>query len=802
MLKEMSNLQFGEFTLNLRLRELRRQEKVLPVSGKAFDLLVYMASNPGRPLTKTELLDAVWPELAVEESNLSQNVFLLRKVLGSGLDGPGRNGYIKTLAGRGYQFAAEVVEVPAAMPDSVAVDAPEVSPGTFQDLTIEATQTRVVVHHDVEHGVSWNVSRRAKVVGAVSAALVAGVAGWFGWQYWQDRPGGEPVKVVLTNLEGTTGDAVLDRSLTDALRIDLVQSPFVTVVPGSTVRATLAQMTHKPDEVMSAATAREVCERTNSQAVLSGSVARVGRHFLLTAAATSCADGSVPAGSVLAETKREADTAEDLPHSIDMLAASLRQKLGESRRSVARLSVPLFPMRTVSLDALKAYSQATQLSSQGKSSEAMAMLKQAVAADPKFASGYYDLAALYYSNGDSVNGRAILEKAYALREDATEPVRFAITALYSTYSTQDFYEAERNDRAWVERYPNSAQAWNQLSNVERDLANWPDAVESSKRVLALVPGIQGLYANLAYNQIHRNDFKGARATCDQAIARHLDGDRIRSLYIDLSLLLQDHELLKTQLDWAAAHPEANFTHEALAEMAIGEGRFKDASRETEQISASFRRQGLGDLADAVMKGQGVNLMEAGDVEDGARLFRSAPMDPESGAELVGLAEIGEIKEALADLHSLRQKYPQGTLWNHYYGPRIEAVAALTNHKPQEALALMDKARELDSRDLDHAKFRGDAYLASGEAAQAEKEFRWATEHHDFNPLLGDYPLSWLGLGRALAAEGKRTEAVEAYQHFLALWAHADPDAIYLKQGKQELAELEKTGLPERVLTVH
>ena len=60
MLKEMSNLQFGEFTLNLRLRELRRQEKVLPVSGKAFDLLVYMASNPGRPLTKTELLDAVW----------------------------------------------------------------------------------------------------------------------------------------------------------------------------------------------------------------------------------------------------------------------------------------------------------------------------------------------------------------------------------------------------------------------------------------------------------------------------------------------------------------------------------------------------------------------------------------------------------------------------------------------------------------------------------------------------------------------------------------------------------------------
>ena len=94
MLKEMSSLQFGDFVLDRRLRELRRGETVLSIPGKAFDLLSYMAANAGRPLTKSELLDAVWPETTVEESNLTQNVFLLRKVLGSGSDGP-----IKTLAG-------------------------------------------------------------------------------------------------------------------------------------------------------------------------------------------------------------------------------------------------------------------------------------------------------------------------------------------------------------------------------------------------------------------------------------------------------------------------------------------------------------------------------------------------------------------------------------------------------------------------------------------------------------------------------------------------------------------------------
>jgi eukaryotic-like serine/threonine-protein kinase len=335
MLREVSNLQFGEFTLNLRLRELRRQDTVLPVSGKAFDLLVYMATNAGRPLTKTELLDAVWPELAVEESNLSQNVFLLRKVLGSGADGP-----IKTLAGRGYQFAAEVIEVPVALPEGGPVAQPAVSGNVagMTDVTIEATQTRMVVQHDFEERVSLRLPRWTKVAGTAVLVAALGVAGWFGWQRWLDKTKGDPVKVVLTNLAGTTGDAVLDRSLSDAMRIDLGQSPYVSIVSPSMIRDTLTQMTHKPDEVMSAATAREVCERTNSQAVLSGSIARVGQGFLVTEEATNCLDGSV-----VSEAKREAAKAEDLPASIDKLAESVRQKLGGIEKEHCAIQQAAFP---------------------------------------------------------------------------------------------------------------------------------------------------------------------------------------------------------------------------------------------------------------------------------------------------------------------------------------------------------------------------------------------------------------------------------------------------------------------------
>jgi hypothetical protein len=68
------------------------------------------------------------------------------------------------------------------------------------------------------------------------------VAGWFGWQPWLDRSGGTPVQVVLTPMKGTTGDTILDKSLTQVLRMDLAQSPYVSVVPVSTVQATFTQM--------------------------------------------------------------------------------------------------------------------------------------------------------------------------------------------------------------------------------------------------------------------------------------------------------------------------------------------------------------------------------------------------------------------------------------------------------------------------------------------------------------------------------------------------------------------------------
>jgi Tol biopolymer transport system component/DNA-binding winged helix-turn-helix (wHTH) protein len=107
-------LKFGPFTLDLPNRELRRDGKPIALQPKTFDLLAALVERRGRLVTKDELLSVVWSDAVVEESNLSQNIYLLRKVLGQD---PAGQAYIETSPKRGYRFTA--VATPVAADDAV-----------------------------------------------------------------------------------------------------------------------------------------------------------------------------------------------------------------------------------------------------------------------------------------------------------------------------------------------------------------------------------------------------------------------------------------------------------------------------------------------------------------------------------------------------------------------------------------------------------------------------------------------------------------------------------------------------------
>jgi predicted ATPase/DNA-binding winged helix-turn-helix (wHTH) protein len=99
-------LRFGPFELSRDQRELQREGAVLPLGGRALDILIYLVEHPGEVVTKKELIDQAWPDVVVEEGSLRVHIAAIRKALGDGKFG---NRYIANIQGRGYSFVSSVV---------------------------------------------------------------------------------------------------------------------------------------------------------------------------------------------------------------------------------------------------------------------------------------------------------------------------------------------------------------------------------------------------------------------------------------------------------------------------------------------------------------------------------------------------------------------------------------------------------------------------------------------------------------------------------------------------------------------
>lgn len=131
--------EFGPFRLDPSERRLARDGEAVPLTGKAFDVLLALVEHPGRVVSKDELMTTVWPESFVEESNLSVNVSTLRKALG---ENPAEPRFIETVPKLGYRFVAPVREIAAGPgPGRGAVVA-----------VLERTRSRTLIEEEVSDG--------------------------------------------------------------------------------------------------------------------------------------------------------------------------------------------------------------------------------------------------------------------------------------------------------------------------------------------------------------------------------------------------------------------------------------------------------------------------------------------------------------------------------------------------------------------------------------------------------------------------------------------------------------------------
>src|SRR5438270_331975 len=163
----------------------------------------------------------------------------------------------------------------------------------------------------------------SKVVGGAAAGFVILVLALLGFYYYRSHRASNKLSekdlVVLADFANSTGDTVFDGALKQALAVQLEQSPFLNILSERKMNETLRLMSHPSGEKVTEDLAREVCLRTGSKAVLSGTISSLGSQFLIGLKATSCGTGDV-----LAEQQASAPGKEEVLKALDTAATGRR----------------------------------------------------------------------------------------------------------------------------------------------------------------------------------------------------------------------------------------------------------------------------------------------------------------------------------------------------------------------------------------------------------------------------------------------------------------------------------------------
>jgi serine/threonine protein kinase/tetratricopeptide (TPR) repeat protein len=596
--------------------------------------------------------------------------------------------------------------------------------------------------------------------------------------------------ILLTDFRNTTGDAVFDDTLKQALAVDLEQSPFLNVFPEQRAQRTLRLMGRTADASVTQDIGREICEREGIKAMLIGAIANLGSQYVITLDAVNSRTGDS-----LARAQAQAASKEQVLKALGGAASEVRSKLGESLATVQKFDKPIEEATTPSLDALKAYALGLKKRYQGDELGGIVLLKHAIELDPNFAMAYARTAVAYANLGDQPQAEEYARKAYERVDRVSDRERYYILTQYNDIVTGNADKGIQTFQLWIQNYPRDSVALTSLGVLDLDLGQFEKALEHTKRAQELDPGQIYTWQNLILVYTALNRFDEARETGRQAIARGFDGPVTHGLLIGLAVAQKDAAGYNQESNWLSHHStESANAEETLSWCAAALGQLRQSEEDARKAEEQEKSSGLPGSAAGTLARAAAPQAMAGR-SDRARELATAAIKTSSdwntsADAALALAFSGEIGQSRALLDRLRKSRPENTVLQQVYRPQIEALEAIAKHDAVRALAV------LETRSYDFAwpsrqpYIRGLAHLAAGKGPQAAAEFQNVLDHPGVRPLSPVHSLAHLGLARAYSLADDRVKARTAYQDFFASWKDADPDIPILKQAKNEYAKLQ------------
>jgi eukaryotic-like serine/threonine-protein kinase len=647
---------------------------------------------------------------------------------------------------------------------------------------IAASATAAPIHPPLRPAATGKVGKYLSAI-ALLAAVLAGASFLY---MKRERTLTEKDAILLTDFVNTTADPVWDITLKKAVAVDLEQSPYLNVFPEGKARQTLRFMGRPPDDRINLETGREICQRVGIKAMLTGTIANQGAHYVLNLQAVNAATGDV-----LARADADAGDKRDVLNALHRADSQLRSKLGESLASVQKYDKMLSEATTPSLEALQAFTSGDWKHGSGDEMGAVPEYQRAIQLDPNFATAYARLGTVYNNLGQSALSEENRKKAFELRDRASEREKLYIMSHYYADSGQ-FDKGITALELYEQTYPHDSTAPNNLSSIYIQLGQYENALDKARKAVELEPDSILGYENLAFAYAGLNRMEEAKATALSGLQHVSNNSELHLILAGIAWNQNDAPGVERELS-ASEKAAANGQIAALevrAALAAGHGQFAQMRLLMQQMQDVAARNNLqeaianSDAQRAAWEALTGFRPRAQQAVNRALQSSSSPRTTLDAA--ISLALLRENDRALKIAEDNALERPFDTVVQFVTIPLVKAVVAMNQAQPAKAIDLLDGAMVYGRSNAGLLYARGMAYLQAKQAPQAAQEFQRVIDSRSvtFDPLAS---LAKLGMARAYAMQGDKAASRMAYQDFFALWKDADSDIPLLKQAKAEYA---------------
>lgn len=463
--------EFGPFRLDPQKRVLLRNGEPVPLTPKTFETLLALVQNAGQPLSRETLMKMVWPDSFVEEGNLTQNISVLRKTLGSG------NRYIVTIPGHGYQFAERVTETEAEEEKQEEAQIEEGEPPAEVADTANRQRRRLTGSFAVFGLVA--LAALAAMLLFRGPSLRTGIGTTLAPAVSASAPSRRSLAVIgFRNASGRAEDEWISTAFSEMLNTELAAGNQVRLVSEEDVARARVESPLPDVGSLSKDSLRQLRAELGTDLVVLGSYTALRQRdgerirFDLRVQDTRT-------GETLVE-KSATGNGKELFQLVGEIGAQLRQQLGIAQLSgeedaQLRANVDANPLAT------RLYAQGLDKLRRFDALGARDLLQKAVAADPGRALFHAALAQCWSALGYDGNARAEAKKAFELSGNFARREQLVAEGRYR--------ELSRNLPAALEIYrtlwnffPDDLEYGLRLATVQTESGQGKDALASVARM--------------------------------------------------------------------------------------------------------------------------------------------------------------------------------------------------------------------------------------------------------------------------------------------------------------------------------